>query len=162
MQNKIFILAALLLYINLSKGRIGHFPSSDELPDEATPFRHLLSNADLTPELMLEWESDTDPDAVFHHSTRRRGNRTDRSGTVTRATARVCNGQEAQEGMFPFAAYLDCDGYYCSGSVIAPKVILSAAHCVRDSTGWERKEDIKIWVGAADYNNAVGRDVAVR
>ena len=59
MQNKIFILAALLLYINLSKGRIGHFPNSDELPDEATPFRHLLSNADLTPELMLEWESDT-------------------------------------------------------------------------------------------------------
>ena len=49
---------------------------------------------------------------------------------------------------YPEAAYLNIDmsatgGYACSGTLIAPKVVLTAGHCVDGHTKWE------VYVGTA-------------
>lgn len=53
---------------------------------------------------------------------------------------RIVNGSPAQPGEWPSATYLlgtanGVNYWACGGSVIAPRVILTAAHCVANSTG---------------------------
>merc|ERR1719291_1682117 len=43
---------------------------------------------------------------------------------------RIIGGKEAREGRYSYAVSLeDRDGQFCGGSLIAPDVVLSAAHC---------------------------------
>jgi hypothetical protein len=52
---------------------------------------------------------------------------------ATRAHARIVNGAAAPEGSWPFVVSLrrsSDDSHFCGGSVIAPNLILTAAHCV--------------------------------
>ena len=43
---------------------------------------------------------------------------------------RIINGEEATEGRYSYAVSLqDKWGHFCGGSLIAPDVVLSAAHC---------------------------------
>lgn len=53
------------------------------------------------------------------------------------ARASVVGGKVAGAGQFPFMAFIaELDqGVVCSGSVVAPRVILTAAHCVTDAQG---------------------------
>jgi hypothetical protein len=55
-------------------------------------------------------------------------------------SAKVVGGAPASEGEFPFAAFVAWDAgndywYQCTGTVVAPTVILTAAHCVTDTDG---------------------------
>ena len=43
---------------------------------------------------------------------------------------RIINGNKAAEGRYPYAVSLRDDvGHFCGGSLVAPDVVLSAAHC---------------------------------
>ena len=46
--------------------------------------------------------------------------------------SRMAYGQRASPGQFPFATYVTDNTRACSGSLIAPRVVLTAAHCVTD------------------------------
>ena len=49
------------------------------------------------------------------------------------AQSRIIGGQFAAEGRYPYAVSLTSAGKpYCGGSLIAPDLVLSAAHCVAD------------------------------
>eukprot|EP00548_Thalassiothrix_antarctica_P018789 CAMPEP_0194179690 /NCGR_PEP_ID=MMETSP0154-20130528/13105_1 /TAXON_ID=1049557 /ORGANISM="Thalassiothrix antarctica, Strain L6-D1" /LENGTH=746 /DNA_ID=CAMNT_0038895123 /DNA_START=187 /DNA_END=2424 /DNA_ORIENTATION=- len=47
------------------------------------------------------------------------------------ATSRIINGKDAEEGRYRFASNLvtPSRGYFCAGSLIAPDIVLTAAHC---------------------------------
>lgn len=47
------------------------------------------------------------------------------------STASIIGGQVATD--YPEAALIDGDTFYCSGSVIAPKIVLTAGHCAHGS-----------------------------
>lgn len=52
------------------------------------------------------------------------------------ATASVIGGHGTEIGDFPALAYIEgaqaTDGYACTGTVVAPRVVLTAGHCVED------------------------------
>ncbi|XP_057375239.1 trypsin Blo t 3-like [Daphnia carinata] len=45
----------------------------------------------------------------------------------------IIGGTPASAGEFPFMAYLDLDGVYCGGTLIAEYVVVTAAHCLGSS-----------------------------
>jgi MYXO-CTERM domain-containing protein len=55
----------------------------------------------------------------------------------------IMGGQPAPAGAYPeVVAIMDLGGsepaqYYCSGTLVAPQVVVSAAHCVTDETCWQ-------------------------
>jgi secreted trypsin-like serine protease len=76
--------------------------------------------------------------------------------TLKGAGGRIAYGQQATSTQFPYVIYFDSDGGTCSGSVIAPRVILTAAHCVWDSetNGFVDKTNSRIYFnrGFVDYD----------
>ena len=46
------------------------------------------------------------------------------------ASPRIAWGEHAVENQFPFAVYLYAPHYACTATLIAPRVVLTAAHCV--------------------------------
>ena len=72
-------------------------------------------------------------------------------------TPKIIGGHAASEGEYPWMVALvtageesNYDGLYCGGSLIHPRWVLTAAHCVIGS----RPEDIEIVVGATDLENS--------
>ena len=69
-------------------------------------------------------------------------------------TGRIANGQEVSPGQFPFVIYFDVEGGTCSGSIIAPRVILTAGHCVWDTevSDFVDKTKSHIYFGSTEYD----------
>lgn len=44
--------------------------------------------------------------------------------------ARIIGGQEAAEGRYPYAALVQSSSHFCGGALVAPDIVLSAAHCL--------------------------------
>ena len=75
---------------------------------------------------------------------------------------RISFGDNAQNGKFPFMAYITDEYFDCSGSLIAPRVVLTAAHCVYDKDGWSTTaKDLKVYIGNVDYTKAKKYSVKV-
>jgi secreted trypsin-like serine protease len=65
--------------------------------------------------------------------------------------SRIAYGDNASQGQFPFAAFVSGRNFACSGSLISPRVVMTAAHCVYKN-GWTSKAgDIKVMLGSPDY-----------
>jgi secreted trypsin-like serine protease len=75
----------------------------------------------------------------------------------------IAHGQEARQGQFPYAAKLLWnERSHCSGSLIAPRTILTAAHCVKGDDG--KILDVSkyaIYIGNVDYKKAAKYSVKV-
>ena len=71
------------------------------------------------------------------------------------ADARVMNGDDAEPGDFPWAVALvfpDMEpelGQFCGGSLIAPDVVLTAAHCTMGS----RSDEVDVFAGHVDLRD---------
>jgi hypothetical protein len=82
-----------------------------------------------------------------------------------RPLPRIVGGRGAAEGEYPWMAALvaagesdNYDGFFCGASLIHPRWVLTAAHCVLGS----RAEDIEVLVGATHLaNSGAARRIAV-
>ena len=87
---------------------------------------------------------------------------------------RIIGGVHAKSGEFPFMTALVFKGYkpargqFCGGSLIAPNVVLTAAHCVSDFVSRPGKparypvSRIQAYVGAFDLNRSPGIAVDIK
>lgn len=68
--------------------------------------------------------------------------------------SRIIGGQEATEGRYSYAVSLQDDyGHFCGGSLIAPDVVLSAAHCAGG--------EYKVVIGRHDLRTDGGDEVEI-
>mmetsp|Transcript_43670 Transcript_43670/g.91885 ORF Transcript_43670/g.91885 Transcript_43670/m.91885 type:complete len:460 (-) Transcript_43670:89-1468(-) len=68
---------------------------------------------------------------------------------------RIIDGESVPEGQYSYAVSLRDDlGHFCGGSLIAPDVVLSAAHCAV-------KDDFKVVIGRHHLESTVGDEVDV-
>jgi secreted trypsin-like serine protease len=81
----------------------------------------------------------------------------------------IVGGSPAPAGAWPSIAYLrgsyhDGDGnehdYACTGSVVAPQWIVTAAHCTFGNTG-QSPQSMRVTIGVTDVNDASGQTIAV-
>jgi secreted trypsin-like serine protease len=76
-----------------------------------------------------------------------------------RATASVIGGHGTEIADFPALAYIEgvqaTDGYACSGTVVAPRVVLTAGHCVEDleSSSLVQPGEIKVATGISNLQH---------
>lgn len=81
------------------------------------------------------------------------------------ASTSVIGGSTAYPGEFPFMAYVyeGARGISCSGSVVAPRVVLTAAHCVTNfRTGAKFSPDgFRVTTGNVDWTSAERQESAV-
>ena len=76
----------------------------------------------------------------------------------------IAYGDSAKPEQFPFAAFLIFGkSIVCSGSLISPRVVLTAAHCLLDFSKFEafKKEDIDIYLGSIEFGR-VGTKYSVK
>lgn len=73
--------------------------------------------------------------------------------------SRIAYGTDARENQFPFVAHVSDYSSDCSGSLIAPRVVLTAAHCVFDSGYISNPEDMAVRLGNVDYTKGKTYDV---
>ena len=123
----------------------------------STTHRTLLHDLKYTSEPDYVSESNLDSGANIHPPFNSRH-------ATTQVSTRIAFGQPAPEGMFTFVAYLDGAPGACTGSVIAPRAVLIAAHCIRDNAGWwYSTEQLRIRIGGVisesteEYRIEVGK-----
>lgn len=83
-------------------------------------------------------------------------------------SSRIVGGQVASKGEFPWMATLigagaqnRYRGFYCGGSLIAPRKVLTAAHCVT-VTGNDEPQDLDVVIGSSNLSRREGRRFDVR
>jgi secreted trypsin-like serine protease len=96
----------------------------------------------------------------------------DKNGDDTSGTPRIIGGQETQPGAYPWmAALVDADqdtnlAQFCSGTLIHPRWVLTAAHCVKQrcSAIDEDAEVLDVVLGIHDLENdaKIGKRIKVR
>src|SRR5262249_32797242 len=81
----------------------------------------------------------------------------------------IVGGSPAPAGAWPSIAYLrgsytDGDGnehdYACTGSVVAPQWIVTAAHCTFGNSG-QAPQSMRATLGVTDFNDPAGQTIAV-
>jgi len=103
-------------------------------------FGHSLSKAIVAAQLTVA-ASATDE---AHSFLRRRGQHHMVQREAIASRDRIIGGDEAVEGRYPYAVSLQDDiSHYCGGSLIAPDIVLSAAHC----KSWDATHEVKVVVG---------------
>ena len=85
--------------------------------------------------------------------------------TSSGAEQAIVAGEQASE--ISEAALIDADGFVCSGAVIAPRVVLTAGHCVPGTSSWtvtvpfankQHAEARKAWTEYVDMGDSVNPD----
>jgi secreted trypsin-like serine protease len=83
-----------------------------------------------------------------------------------KATASVIGGHNAKIAEFPSLAFIEgvqaTAGYACTGTVVAPRVILTAGHCVEDieSSSIVEPERIAVATGVSNLEKIQGKEIS--
>jgi secreted trypsin-like serine protease len=87
-------------------------------------------------------------------------------GTGAPATASVIGGRTASIAEFPWLAYIAVNGedgvYSCTGAVVAPRVVLTAGHCIEKETELAPlpPTQFRVITGIADVSQATAANVS--
>lgn len=83
------------------------------------------------------------------------------------ATASVIGGHGTEIGDFPALAYIEgaqaTDGYACTGTVVAPRLVLTAGHCVEDleSSSIVEPSEIRVATGISNLEHIPAEKVSL-
>lgn len=83
-----------------------------------------------------------------------------RCGTVPYATGYIIGGSEAKRGQWPFMVglmYRPWNKFFCGGSLITNRHVLSAAHCIQQKfvSGSFEAKDIEVSLGRHNLNETL-------